>query len=200
LGDVRGLVVLDFGAGAGRSSEFLRHEGAKHVYAVDHDPAMIERGRSKMEDGIDFILSADAIPLQDEIADACISLNVFVEMSTRPTMLSALREVHRVLRARSHFVVATTSPMAFGHKYLSFEYDQPRNRRSGTGVICHVHTERGELELEDTYWTEEDYASAMRESGFRICSISYPTGARADFPASDESIVAPFMIFDAIRK
>lgn len=199
LGDIRGMTLLDFGAGVGRSSEFLLHRGAGHVYAVDHDPVMIERGKAKMIAGIEYVLSTDVIPLEDDIADAGTSLNALVEMPTRSTMAAALKEIHRVLRRHAHFAVATTSPEAFGHKYLSFEYEEPISRTPGTVVTCHVHTERGDLRLSDTYWTDEDYVSVLDECGLRVCSISHPRGNKLDFPSTDESIVGPFVIFDTIK-
>ncbi len=44
LGDIQGQVFLDFGCGTGRSAAFLRSLGAGHVYGVDRDPDMIDKG------------------------------------------------------------------------------------------------------------------------------------------------------------
>jgi ubiquinone/menaquinone biosynthesis C-methylase UbiE len=197
---VKDLVVLDFGAGAGRSSEFLRHEGARRVFAVDHNSAMIDEGRSKNIPGVEYILSREEIPLPDACVDAAVSLYVFIEFSTRESMLSTCKEVYRLLRAGGQFLIVTVSPLAFGHKFSSFEYSLPRERRSGSPAICLVRTDYGLLELEDTYWTEEDYTQTLAQAGFRMRSLEYPLGSRAAFPRTEESLVPPFLVLDALKE
>lgn len=195
----KGSVFLDFGAGAGRSSEFLRIEGATHVFAVDHSEAMIREGRSKGISGVEYVLSSEKIPLPDECVDGAVSLNVFIELSTRESILLVCKEVNRIVRAGGQFIVVTASPSAFGHKFSSFEYPLPGELQSGSPAVCRIQTSRGPLELEDTYWTEDDYTQALRDANFRVDHVEYPMGSRSAFPKTEESFVAPFLVLIAVK-
>ena len=199
LGQVEGAVFLDFGSGAGRSSQFLRDLGAARVLAVDHNEEMIAVARSKAVAGVDFILSNQLIPLSDECVDGAVSFNVFIEFATREAMTAACKEVNRVLRVGGLFVVMTTSPMAFGNRFRTFEYAQPKERESGSTAICTVFTGEGVLELEATYWVEADYRQALTDAGFLVSAVEYPLGDKAAFPDTEESFVAPYVILAAVK-
>lgn len=153
-----GRVLLDYGCGAGRSAEFLLSIGAGRVYGVDHDPDMIERALARRLGGATFTCIDEVIPLPDESVDGAVSLNVFIEIRTPAEMARVCREVARTLRPGSPFIVASTSPLAFGHTFRSYRYPVDHELRSGEITPCIVTTPAGELSIDDTYWTEADYA------------------------------------------
>lgn len=115
LGDIRGQTFLDFGCGAGRSTEFLADLGAGRVYGVDHDSRMLDVARARVMAGTTLLLASEEIPLPDASVDGAISLNVFIEIRTRGQMRRICAEVARVLRPGGSFIVESSSPMAFGH-------------------------------------------------------------------------------------
>jgi ubiquinone/menaquinone biosynthesis C-methylase UbiE len=132
LGDgIAGKVFLDFGCGAGRSTFFLKALGAGHVYGVDHDQNMLNLALAARQRGVEFLLISDTIPLPDEAVDGAISLTVFVEIRTATAMINACREVARVLRRGSPFILMSVSPMAFGHTFRSFGYPITEPLHSG---------------------------------------------------------------------
>jgi len=150
LGDIRGQVFLDFGCGAGRSTAFLRSLGAGRVYGVDRDQGMIAQALGKRLDGVVFTRIDEAIPLPGESVDGAVSLNVFIEIRTPAEMSGVCREIARTLRPGSPFIVASTSPLAFGHTFRSYRYPVSGELRSGDVTPCFVTTPAGELVIDDT--------------------------------------------------
>lgn len=197
---IAGKVFLDFGCGAGRSTFFLKALGAEHVYGVDHDRNMLDLALASKPDGVEFFLISDAIPLQDEAVDGAISLTVFVEIRTIAAMNKVCREVARVLRHGSPFIVMSVSPMAFGHTFRSFGYPTAEPLRSGDITTAIVTAPGGQFPIDDTYWTEEDYQSALVQAGFAVPAVDYPRPHDPAAWSTDEATVPPFIVIKAIKQ
>ena len=201
LGDgIAGKVFLDFGCGAGRSTFFLKALGAEHVYGVDHDQNMLDLVLAARLDGTEFFLIADIIPLPDEAADGAISLTVFVEIRTMAAMNKACREVARILRHGSPFIVMSLNPMAFGHTFRSFGYPTAEPLQSGDITTAVVTAPGGRVFIDDTYWTEEDYRAALVQAGFTVTAIDYPRPHDPAAWSTDEAAVPPFIVIKAIKQ
>jgi SAM-dependent methyltransferase len=199
LGDIEGQVFLDFGCGAGRSAAFLRSLGAGRVYGVDRDQDMISQARARRLDGVVFEHMDEVIPLPDESVDGAVSLNVFIELRTLAEMGRACREVARTLRPGSPFIVESTSPLAFGHTFRSYRYPVSGELRSGQVTPCIVTTPAGELVIGDTYWTEDDYADALRQAGLTVSAISYPMPRDPSAWSTDEARLSPCIVLAAVK-
>lgn len=199
LGDIRGRVFLDFGCGAGRSAAFLRSLGAGRVYGVDRDRDMIARASASQLAGVVFERIDEVIPLPDESVDGAVSLNVFIEMRTLAEMGRACREVARTLRPGSPFIVESTSPLAFGHTFRSYRYPVSGELRSGQVTPCVVTTPAGQLVIDDTYWTEDDYASALQEAGLTVTAIDYPMPRDPSAWSTDEALLSPCIVLTAVK-
>jgi SAM-dependent methyltransferase len=199
LGDIQGQVFLDFGCGTGRSTAFLRSLGTGHVYGVDRDPDMIGKALARRLDGVAFKHVDEVIPLPDGSVDGAVSLNVFIELRTLAEMGRACREVARTLRPGSPFIVASTSPLAFGHTFRSYRYPVSGELRSGLVTPCIVTTPAGELAIDDTYWTEDDYASALREAGLTVTAIDYPLPRDPSAWSTDEALLSPYIVLTAVK-
>jgi len=197
LGDIRGQVLLDFGCGTGRSAAFLRSLGAGRVYGVDRDQAMIGKALARRLDGVVFTRIDEVIPLPDESVDGAVSLNVFIEIRTLAEMSGICREVARTLRPGGPFVVESTSPLAFGHSFRSYCYPVSGELRSGEVTPCIVTTPAGELVIEDTYWTEDDYARVLREAGLTITAVDYPMPRDPSAWSTDEALLSPCIVLAA---
>jgi SAM-dependent methyltransferase len=200
LGDgITGKVFLDFGCGAGRSTAFLKALGAGLVYGVDHNPSMLDRAVATKLDGAEFLLIADTIPLPDEAVDGAISLTVFVEIRTITAMSAVCTEVARVLRRGSPFILMSVSPMAFGHKFRSFGYLTTEPLQSGSITTTIVTAPGGQISIDDTYWTEEDYRGALVQAGFTVGAVDYPRPRDPSAWSTDEAAVPPFIVIRAIK-
>jgi ubiquinone/menaquinone biosynthesis C-methylase UbiE len=201
LGDgIAGKVFLDFGCGAGRSTFFLKALGAGHVYGVDHDRNMLDIALATRPDGVEFSLISDAIPLPNETVDGAISLTVFVEIRTIAAMNNVCREVARVLRHGSPFIVMSISPMAFGHTFRSFGYPTAELLQSGDMATAIVTAPGGQFPIDDTYWTEEDYRGALEQAGFALAAVDYPRPHDPAAWSTDEATVPPFIVIKAIKQ
>jgi SAM-dependent methyltransferase len=199
LGPVRGMTLLDFGCGAGRSAAWLRALGAGHVYGVDHDPDMIAEAESRGLDGATFLHAHGTIPLPDASADGAVSLNVFIEMRTPGEMRRACSEIARVLRPGGPFILESSSPMAFGHAFRSYSYPHGGSLRSGDTTTCIVTTPDGQLVIEDTYWTQDDYTSTLEHAGLTAAAVVYPLPRDPAAWATDEASVPPCIVIKAIK-
>jgi SAM-dependent methyltransferase len=197
LGDVTGKAFLDFGCGAGRSAEFLKGLGARHVYAVDHDQDMIDQALSRELDGVTFSRIDGTIPLPDASLDGAVSMNVFIEIRTPGAMARACAEMARTLRPGAPFVLESSSPMAFGHTFRNFSYPDAGPLRSGETTPCIVTAPGGQFVIQDTYWTEDDYVSAIEQAGLAVTAIVYPRPRDPAAWSTDEASVPPCIIIEA---
>jgi SAM-dependent methyltransferase len=198
-GSIRGNVFLDFGCGSGRSTAFLKELGAGYVYGVDHDQDMIDLAVATNLDGAEFLLIADIIPLPDESVDGAVSLTVFIEIRTIDAMRRACSEVARVLRRGSLFIVMSIKPTAFGHTFRNFGYLATGQLHSGAITTAILTAPGGQISIDDTYWTEDDYTSALSSAGFTVASIDYPRPGDPSAWATDEAAVPPFIVIKAIK-
>ena len=199
LGSIKGKIFLDFGCGAGRSAAFLRTLGARHVYGVDHDQDMIGEAESRGLGGVTFFHSDGAIPLPDASADGAVSLNVFVEIRTPGEMRRACAEIARTLRPGGSFILESSSPMAFGRTFRSYSYPHAGPLRSGDTTACIVTTPDGQLVIQDTYWTEDDYTGALEHAGLTVSAIAYPRPRTPAAWTTDESPIPPSIVIKPRR-
>lgn len=199
LGPIEAKIFLDFGCGAGRSAAWLRALGAGHVYGVDHDRDMIGEAESRGLDEVTFFHTDGTIPLPDASVDGAVSLNVFMEIRTPGEMRRACTEIARTLRPGGPFILASSSPMAFGHAFRSYSYPHSGPLRSGDTTACIVTTPHGELVIEDTYWTEDDYTGALKHAGLAVTAITHPRPRDPSAWATDEASVPPCIVIKAVR-
>jgi SAM-dependent methyltransferase len=197
LGDIGGKTFLDFGSGTGRSARFLKELGAEHVYGVDHDQDMIDQALSQKLDGVTFVLIDATIPLPDASVDGAVSLNVFIEIRTLGAMTRACAEIARILRPGASFALESSSPMAFGHTCRSYSYPHAGPSRSGETTPCIVTTPGGQVVIEDTYWTEDDYVDAIEQAGLTVTTIGYPRPRDPAAWSTDEASVPPCIVIQA---
>ena len=197
LGDITGKTFLDFGCGTGRSARFLKELCARHVYGVDHDQDMIDQALSQELDGVTFLRIDGSIPLPDASVDGAVSMNVFIEIRTRGAMARACAQITRVLRPDAPFVLESLSPMAFGHTFRSYSYPHAGPLRSGETTPCIVTTPAGQLVIEDTYWTEDDYVGAVEQAGLTVITIGYPRPRDPAGWSTDEASVPPCIVIEA---
>jgi SAM-dependent methyltransferase len=199
LGDLTGKLYLDFGSGAGRSTAFLRSLGARRVIGVDRDRSMIRIAREKSLPGADFLEIGPTLPLRDKSVDGATSLNVFIELGQYALIETVCREIGRVVRPGGTFVVMSTNPAAFGRKFRSFSYAPAGTFQSGQLVTCTITANGRSFDIDDTYWSEQDYRRALGASGFEISRIAFPGPSNPGDWTTDEAEVAPFIILKAIR-
>ncbi len=197
LGNLQGKTVLDFGTGTGRSARFLKTLGVEKVIGVDHDENMIAQAKANHDEGLEFHLITDkTIPLPNESVDVAVSVHVFVEMHTLEEMQQAAKEVARVLKPDSTFIVVSTNPASIGYEYKSYMYRKQDGLRSGDPITCVVKGV-SPFEIDDTYWTEEDYRQVLESADFIKIQATFPIAEGKEW--LDEKKVAPDMVLECIK-
>jgi len=145
-----GAIVLDLCCGSGLPALIIARTGA-HVIGIDIDPQQIadaawHRHYSRVGRRVELLCAdAHALPLQDAMVDACISLCAIEHLTAAD---SACREVHRVLRPNGLFVLTADS---LGSVPPSF----PRNQHAARyGVTA--------------YYSRVSLTSLLERSGFIV--------------------------------
>jgi ubiquinone/menaquinone biosynthesis C-methylase UbiE len=197
MGNLHGKTALDYGTGTGRSALLLKSLGASRVIGVDHDSNMIAQAKKQSMNGVAFHLMDTTIPLPNNSVDVALSSHVFVESRSKQTILDACREISRVMKPSGLFVVITTNPDSLGNDYVSYRYLPKDNPKSGDKIICRVKGEQV-FDIEDTYWTEQDYREILQESGFVIEQATLPVAEPNGW--LDETEIAPDIVFKCIKK
>jgi hypothetical protein len=57
----------------------------------------------------------------------------------------------------------------------------------------------GQLAIEDTYWTEDDYTGALVHAGLTVATIAYPRPQDPSAWVTDEAFVSPCIVIKAIK-
>jgi SAM-dependent methyltransferase len=201
LGDLTGTTWLDFGAGAGRSSLFLRNLGAAFVFGVDHNFSMVRRAKLQRCPGVAYAVIGKTIPVANESMDGAISCNVYIEIPSRRDMETASTEIYRVLKPGSWFFMMTANPLAIDHEFKSFaRAGSMRNLSSGLRAPCVINTPEGVVQVEDFYWTQDDYENVLQSAGFAVREALTPISSPGSFVGTHESIIGPFLIFACFKE
>lgn len=101
IGDVDNLDILDVGAGTGRVTVRLAHEGA-HVTALDVSEEMLEVLIKKSHKIKTIVGDAEKLPCEDDSFDMIISTFVIVHLADPKRFFD---EVYRVLRPDGVLIV-----------------------------------------------------------------------------------------------
>jgi ubiquinone/menaquinone biosynthesis C-methylase UbiE len=111
LGEVRGLRVLEIGAGAAWCSRWLASEGAQ-VTATDISPAMLaEAGRLNSASNINFeLVQCAARQLPFDVASFDLAFTSFGVIQFVPDAVEVFKEIHRVLVPGGKWVFSVTHP------------------------------------------------------------------------------------------
>jgi hypothetical protein len=99
----------------------------------------------------------------------------------------------------SPFILKSSNPAAFGHTFRSYSYPHTGPLRSGHTTTCIVTTPDGQLAIEDTYWTEHDYTSALEHAGLTVATIACPLPHDPSAWSTDEAFMPPSIVIKATK-
>lgn len=194
---VRGSRAVDFGCGSGKSTRFLQGLGFQ-VTAVDISPAQVELARVADPNGDYRLIERGTFQLPVENADLALSVFVFLEMASRPEMISAAQAIHNSLAQEGVFFLIVATEDFYAGKWLSLDVDFPENRNAKSGDEIRVRFTDTNLTISDYYWTDEDYTAVLMAAGFQSLDRFYPLGSEKDgLSWRDEQTTAPFVIYVA---
>jgi hypothetical protein len=122
-----------------------------------------------------------------------------MEIRTPGEMRRACAEIARTLCPGGPFILESSSPMAFGSAFRSYSYPHSGPLRGGDTTACMVTTPNGQFVIEDTYWIEDDYTSALEHAGLRVAAIAYPRPRDPSAWATGEASVPPSIVIKAMK-
>jgi ubiquinone/menaquinone biosynthesis C-methylase UbiE len=156
LEEVKPVTVVDIGAGQGICSRLVDPE--IRYLGIEPSEPLVQRAKEKYPAASrDFLVgNAYALPVEDGVADAAFSVNVWFHLENLTT---AARELARILKPAGQFLIITAHPAAYTlweSLYESFEKDG--HKLMGTNVKVPVNPlsrntlyEHSLRELEDSF-------------------------------------------------
>lgn len=196
MGNLDGMTVLDFGAGAGRSACALRTYGASRIVAVDRSANMLSTARRCR--GVSYLQVGRSLPINQGSMDAALCANVFSEFSALADIISACKEVWRVLDAGRVFVVIVPNPDSLSCDYVSYRYIDVVHPKSGNPMSCLLKGPE-QILIQDYYWSSDDYRTALEAAGFEVDQVLLPMAKEGNGNWLDETRVAPDLSIRSIR-
>ncbi|MFI7588969.1 class I SAM-dependent methyltransferase [Spongisporangium articulatum] len=174
LGDVRGLRVLEVGAGGAQCSRWLAGRGAQ-VVATDLSAGMLRSVQSPPGSAPVPLIQCDAriLPFADGSLDAAFTAYGAVPFVADPGRIYA--EVARVLRPGGRWVFAITHPIRWAFP------DDPGPRglkatRSYFDTTPYVETDRrGVVTYAEHHRTLGEQVRLLSAAGFRLVDLVEPT-------------------------
>jgi ubiquinone/menaquinone biosynthesis C-methylase UbiE len=197
---VQGKKALDFGCGAGRSTQFLTMLGLE-ADGIDINEGMLKAATDKLPSSNFYQSIDEEFPIENEIYDLVFSTLVLFEYDSLAKMEKALKEIHRVLKKDGIFLATTGSTDMYSHEWNSIDaLKYPENKNLKSGDAAKIYLKNIDLELTDYFWTVDDYKSVFNESGFELLEIDKPLGTNKDGEEwKDETEVSPYITF-VLRK
>ncbi len=142
LGDIKGIKILDIGAGTGRLSVLLANRGAK-VTALDLSPKMLELVKRKNVKIETVAGDAESLPFDSGAFDVVAAVFLIVHLKDPARFFD---EVYRVLKDGGIFVVTNIN-----------QKDPPL-----------VKTKAGEIIIESFYHRPEKIREILESLAFKI--------------------------------
>jgi ubiquinone/menaquinone biosynthesis C-methylase UbiE len=174
--------ALDFGCGPGTLSAFY-HDLGFQVTGVDISNAMISEGKKNFP-LIDFkLVQKGKLPFNSGEFDAVFTSFVLLEMGDKNEIVETLREIRRVSKEGAPLIVVTTSENIYKYKQYSFvaaRTDFPENERLISGHKVKLQLRSLDFAFEDYFWSDSDYRSFFKESGFHKVILESPLGTTED--------------------
>lgn len=184
LGDVTGLRILEFGAGAAQCSRYLQEQGAD-VVATDISEGMLTAGRAiDIERGRFLPLAvADAtkLPFADNTFD--VAFTSFGALAFIADLHSVFAECARVLRPGGLLAYSAPHPVRWMFPDSPYARDMTVTTPYFSRTPYVERDDSGHLVYSEHHHTLADHAEALRDTGFVMTDIREP-----EWPA-DRTIV-----------
>ncbi len=180
--------ILDYGCGPGKVALRLAEMSDKTILGVDLSPDMIAIARSKrahprityrlIQDGqLDFI--------DDNSIDGAMTCYVMINTDSEERIARFVREIYRVLKVGSPYMILDTNPASTGIEFSTFTNGRA-GKVYGYGESreewLHIPGEP-DLVLHDYHWPKEMYQSVLQAAGFSHIEHYEPT--LRDIPADE---------------
>ena len=203
-GDVQGLRILDCGCGEGRFCRIMVQKGAAYVLGLDLCTAMIDAADELQTERVEYRVAnvQDLGFLDSDSFDLCVS---YLNQCDLSDFMANNKEVFRILKPDSRFVVANLHPMrsAVGGWY-----------KTEQGVKLHAILDRY-FEESERHWrmlgsdftnfhrSLSTYVSGFLTAGFELIDLIEPTvtdDQLEEYPQLDDELRVPNFIIYVLKK
>ena len=196
---VNGRRALDFGCGAGRSTQFLRNLGYETI-GIDISPAMLELARAANPDGRYVLVDdGDYRALDPERFDLIFSAFAFDNIPGAEHRADILRGLRGLLEPDGRIVLVGCRREIYLNETASFttrDYPENHHAKSGDEVRIVMKDVEDQRPVIDIVWFHEDYLALFAAADLELVAHHLPLG-HDDEPYDwiTETTISPWAIY-----
>ncbi|MGG3989304.1 class I SAM-dependent methyltransferase [Bacillus smithii] len=172
--------ILDYGCGPGKVAYRLAKGTNLKIIAVDESEEMLNIACEKRNHPkVDYhLIQNDSLSfLEDNSVDGAMTCYVFINTENKDRIQRIMKEIYRVLKPSSPYVILDTNPDSTGIEFSTFRNGLPGKKYAkGEARQEWLHIEnQGDLILHDFHWPKSMYLELLKEVGFREIEQLEPT-------------------------
>ncbi|MDE0582887.1 class I SAM-dependent methyltransferase [Planococcus sp. A6] len=151
-----------------------------NIIAVDESKKMIDIALEKRtHPNVNYqLIQDDSLSfLNDNSMDGAMACYVFINTDNKDRIQRIMKEIYRVLKPRSSFVILDTNPDSTGIDFSTFRNGLPgREYTDGECRQEYLHIDNQEdLVLNDFHWPKSMYQELLKKVGFQEIEQIEPT-------------------------
>lgn len=173
--------AIDIGSGTGRSTRYLQEVGFD-AEGVDIDESMLEKS-IELDCGNHErykLIKDSIIPHRKSKYDLAFSSLVVLELASKEELKKYFSEAYRVMKFDGTLIVLTVNDDFYKYQWTSVDTNYPGNIDAKSGDKVRIRIKEINLELDDYYWTKEDYREIANSCGLTVVEEVEPTGTKGD--------------------
>jgi len=196
---VRGKKALDFGCGAGRSTQFLQKLGFETI-GVDISEKMISIARDNDGKGQYFLIEdGNFNQFFPRAFDLILAAFTFDNIPTWTKKIKILTDLSALINNFGILINLVSTPEIYINEWASFStQDFPGNQKAKTGDIVEIiNTAIDDARpVKDILWTDEAYHQVYAQSGLRVIKKHKPLADGTEqYLWKNETMIAPWCIY-----
>ncbi len=159
--------IVEIGAGQGICAEKL--ESKATYIGVEPSIILVERAKEKYAAFNRTFIVGDAyqLPIEDEIADAILSVNVLFHLED---LEKASREMSRILKTHGKFLIISANPEAYEVWESFYELPQKEGKKLVGKINIPVNSLSKNIMYQHSF---EEIQSALKNERLEITSVKY---------------------------
>jgi len=193
-----GGAALDFGCGAGRSTQFLKELGFDPV-GVDVSAEMVHRARAAHPEGDYRVIGEDLDEFAAGSFRVVLAAFTFDNVPGLDRKTRLFRQLGALLAPQGRIVSVVSTPEIYRNEWASFstlEFPENHLAQSGDQVRIVMKDVADSRPIEDIVCSDADYRTVYAEAGLTLEGVHRPLGRRHEpFDWIAETEVAPWAIY-----
>lgn len=190
--------ALDFGCGAGRSTQLLKSYGFS-VVGVDISATMIEQARQN-DSALSYeLISGDNFKheLSSKQFDLIMLSFVIMELASPSYIVKLFRDLATLLKPCGKLAIIAASDELYQQDWLSINTSKyPENKQADSGDIVKLYLPDYDVEISDYLWFEHDCENFFDQAGLRLLKKHKPLASPERAIAWQAELnQAPFVIY-----